>query len=222
MSDAARHSGIGFTSARTRDRLVQRLRDQGIRDERVLERIRDVPRHLFVDEALASRAYEDTSLPIGFGQTISQPLVVARMTEALLGGGEIRNVLEIGTGCGYQTTVLAPLVVNLSSVERIRPLMERTRARLAEFALRNVRLRHADGSIGWKVHAPYDGIIVTAAPPTIPQALLAQLSPRGGRLVVPVGPDGAQELLRITRRDEHYARERLGAVQFVPLLEGTV
>ena len=222
MSDAARRSGIGFTSLRTRERLVQRLREQGIRDERVLERIRDVPRHLFVDEALASRAYEDTSLPIGFGQTISQPFVVARMTEALLGGGEIRTVLEVGTGCGYQTTVLAPLVVQVSSVERIRPLLDRTRERLAEFSLRNVRLRYADGSIGWKVHAPYDGIIVTAAPTTIPQALLAQLSPRGGRLIVPVGPDGAQELVRITRRDDHYARERLGVVQFVPLLEGTV
>jgi protein-L-isoaspartate(D-aspartate) O-methyltransferase len=216
-----RHAGIGMTSARTRERLISRLREQGIRDERILDRIRQVPRHVFVDEALSSRAYEDTALPIGFGQTISQPYVVARMTEALLEGAERFNVLEIGTGCGYQTAVLAPLVARVSSVERIRPLLDRTRDRLKELGIRNIRLRYADGTIGWKAHAPYDGILVTAAPPVVPQALLAQLSPKGGRLIVPVGGDGTQELMRITRRDEHFVREKLGLVSFVPLLGGT-
>jgi protein-L-isoaspartate(D-aspartate) O-methyltransferase len=219
MSDA-RAVGVGFTSARTRDRLILRLREQGIRDERVLERLRVVPRHLFVDEALATRAYEDTSLPIGYGQTISQPYVVARMTEALLGGGELRNVLEVGTGCGYQTTVLAPLVAQLYSIERVQPILERTRERLAALQLRNVRLRHGDGFAGWKAWAPFDGILVAAAPDHIPEALLQQLSPRGGRLVLPVGPDGSQELLLITRRDSNFVRERLGIVSFVPLVAG--
>ncbi len=210
-----------MTSARTRERLVLRLREQGIKDERVLDRVRNVPRHLFVDEALSSRAYEDTALPIGFGQTISQPFVVARMTEALLAGAELFNVLEIGTGCGYQTAVLAPLVGRISSVERIKPLLDRTRDRLKELGIKNVRLRYADGTIGWKSHAPYDAIVVTAAPLAVPQGLLSQLSPKGGRLVLPVGPDGAQELLRITRRDDHFVREKLGAVSFVPLVGGT-
>jgi protein-L-isoaspartate(D-aspartate) O-methyltransferase len=209
-----------MTSARTRERLVQRLREQGIKDEAVLDRIRNVPRHLFVDEALASRAYEDTALPIGFGQTISQPYVVARMTEALLGGAQLHNVLEIGTGCGYQTAVLAPLVGKVSTVERVKPLLERAKLRLKELGIRNVRFRYADGTVGWKAHAPYDGIIAAAAPHAVPPGLLAQLAPNGGRLVIPVGPEGAQELLRITRRDEHYVRERLGGVAFVPLLGG--
>jgi len=220
MADA-RHAGIGMTSARTRERLVLRLREQGIKDERVLDRVRNVPRHLFVDEALSSRAYEDTALPIGFGQTISQPYVVARMTEALLAGGELFNVLEVGSGCGYQTAVLSPLVARISSVERIKPLLDRTRDRLKELGIRNVRLRYADGTVGWKTHAPYDAIVVTAAPLVVPQGLLAQLSPKGGRLIIPVGPDGAQELLRITRRDEHFLREKLGGVSFVPLVGGT-
>src|SRR5271165_6737620 len=140
--EGPRLSGIGMTSARTRERLVQRLQDQGIKDQRVLDRIRNVPRHLFVDEALATRAYEDTALPIGFGQTISQPYVVARMTEALLAGGKLGKVLEIGTGCGYQTAVLAPLVTRLSTVERIKPLLDRTKIRLKELGIKNVRLRH--------------------------------------------------------------------------------
>jgi protein-L-isoaspartate(D-aspartate) O-methyltransferase len=219
MNDA-RAAGIGFTSARTRDRLIQRLWDQGIRDERVLERIRTVPRHLFVDEALATRAYEDTSLPIGYGQTISQPYVVARMTEALLAGGELRNVLEVGTGCGYQTAILAPFVRSLYSIERVQPIHEGARARITALGLRHVYLRHGDGFAGLKAWAPFDGILVAAAPPTIPEALLQQLSPRGGRLVLPVGPDGAQELLRITRREGNFIRERLGYVSFVPLLAG--
>jgi protein-L-isoaspartate(D-aspartate) O-methyltransferase len=219
MGDA-RHAGIGMTSARTRERLVQRLREQGIKDALVLDRVRNVPRHLFVDEALSSRAYEDTALPIGFGQTISQPFVVARMTEALLSGAKLHNVLEIGTGCGYQTAVLSALVTRISTVERLLPLLDRTKIRLKELGIKNVRFRHGDGATGWKAHAPYDGIIVAAAPHAVPQALLEQLAPNGGRLLLPVGPEGAQELLRITRRDEHFLREKLGPVSFVPLVGG--
>ena len=214
-----RFSGIGMTSARTRDRLVQRLREQGIANLAVLDRVRNVPRHIFVDEALGSRAYEDTALPIGFGQTISQPYIVARMTEALLEGGEVGNVLEVGTGCGYQTAVLAPLVAHVNTIERIEPLYTRARQRLKELGIRNVRFRHGDGALGWKAHAPYDGILVAAAPLTVPEALINQLRP-GGRLVVPVGPEGEQELVRFTRREQRVERESLGAVAFVPLVGG--
>jgi len=217
----ARLAGIGMTSARTRERLISRLREQGIKNEGVLDRIRNVPRHLFVDEALASRAYEDTALPIGFGQTISQPYVVARMTEAILAAGPVHTVLEIGTGCGYQTAVLSSLVGRVDTVERLKPLLDRAKLRLKELGIKNLRFRHGDGSEGWKAHGPYDAILVAAAPLSVPQALLGQLSPRGGRLVLPVGPDGAQELMRITRRDEHFLKERLGGVSFVPLLGGT-
>jgi protein-L-isoaspartate(D-aspartate) O-methyltransferase len=215
-----RLSGIGMTSARTRDRLVQRLRDQGIGNLAVLDRIRNVPRHIFVDEALGSRAYEDTALPIGYGQTISQPYIVARMTEALLDGGPLDNVLEVGTGCGYQTAVLAPLVARLYSIERIEPLLARARERLRELDIRNVRFRHGDGTLGWKAHAPYDGILVAAAPLTVPEALLRQLKV-GGRLLVPLGPEGEQELVRLTRQEQRLERESLGGVAFVPLLGGT-
>jgi protein-L-isoaspartate(D-aspartate) O-methyltransferase len=215
-----RLSGIGMTSARTRDRLVQRLREQGISNLAVLERIRNVPRHIFVDEALGSRAYEDTALPIGFGQTISQPYIVARMTEALLGEGGTDNMLEVGTGCGYQTAVLAPLVSRLHTIERIEPLLARARLRLKELGIRNVRFRHGDGTLGWKAHAPYDGILVAAAPLTVPDALIKQLKV-GGRLVVPIGPEGEQQLVRFTRREQRVDREPLGAVAFVPLLGGT-
>src|SRR6516162_406773 len=209
-----------MTSARTRDRLVQRLREQGIANLAVLERIRNVPRHIFVDEALGSRAYEDTALPIGFGQTISQPFIVARMTESLLEGGGTSNFLEVGTGCGYQTAVLAPLVTHLNTVERIEPLLTRARERLKELGIRNVRLRHGDGSLGWKAHAPFDGILVAAAPLTVPEALLKQLKV-GGRLIVPIGPEGQQQLVRLTRREQRVEREPLGPVAFVPLLGGT-
>jgi protein-L-isoaspartate(D-aspartate) O-methyltransferase len=215
-----RMTGIGMTSARTRDRLVQRLREQGITHLGVLDRIRTVPRHIFVDEALSSRAYEDTALPIGFGQTISQPYIVARMTEALLEGGELRSVLEVGTGCGYQTAVLAPLVEKLYTIERIEPLVQRAKQRIKELGLRNVRFRHGDGSAGWKAHAPFDGILVAAAPLTIPEGLLQQLKV-GGRLIVPVGPEGEQELVRLTRKEQRIERQSLGPVSFVPLLAGT-
>jgi protein-L-isoaspartate(D-aspartate) O-methyltransferase len=215
-----RLSGIGMTSARTRDRLVQRLREQGIANLAVLERIRNVPRHIFVDEALGSRAYEDTALPIGFGQTISQPYIVARMTEALLEGGPTDTVLEVGTGCGYQTAVLAPLVGRLNTIERIEPLLTRARERLKELGIRNVRFRHGDGSLGWKAQAPFDGILVAAAPLTLPDALVKQLKV-GGRLVVPLGPEGEQQLVRFIRREQRIERESLGPVAFVPLLGGT-
>ena len=218
MADV-RFSGIGMTSARTRDRLVQRLREQGIANLSVLDRIRNTPRHLFVDEALGSRAYEDTALPIGFGQTISQPYIVARMTEALLESGPLRNVLEVGTGCGYQTAVLAPLVGRLCTIERIGALLDRAKERLRELDIRNVRFQHGDGSGGWKSQAPFDGILVAAAPLALPQALLEQLEV-GGRLVVPVGPEGEQELMRFTRGEQGVRRESLGHVVFVPLLGG--
>ena len=216
-----RRSGIGMTSARTRDRLVQRLIEQGIRNREVLECIRSTPRHLFIDEALSSRAYEDTALPIGFGQTISQPYIVARMTEALLEVGPLHNVLEVGTGCGYQTAILAALVPRLHSIERIEALHLRAQQRLQELGATHVRLRHGDGYEGWRANAPYDGILVAAAPPEVPEALLRQLAP-GGRLVMPVGDDRKQVLLRVTRRDGGYEREMLGPVSFVPLQSGLV
>ncbi|HEX4648675.1 MAG TPA: protein-L-isoaspartate(D-aspartate) O-methyltransferase [Steroidobacteraceae bacterium] len=214
-----RFSGIGMTSARTRDRLVQRLREQGIANLAVLERIRNVPRHIFVDEALGSRAYEDTALPIGYGQTISQPYIVARMTEALLEACPAENVLEVGTGCGYQTAVLAPLVGRLHTIERIEPLLARARERIKELGIRNVRFRHGDGTLGWNAQAPFDGILVAAAPLTVPDALIRQLKV-GGRLIVPIGPEGEQELVRFTRGEPRVERESLGPVAFVPLLGG--
>jgi protein-L-isoaspartate(D-aspartate) O-methyltransferase len=208
-----------MTSARTRDRLVQRLREQGIANAAVLERVRNVPRHIFVDEALASRAYEDTALPIGFGQTISQPYIVARMTEALLEGGPLGKVLEIGTGCGYQTAVLAPLVGRVYTVERIEALQQRAKEHLRELQIRHVRFRHSDGALGWKSVAPFDGILVAAAPLSVPEMLISQLA-MGGRLLVPVGAEGQQQLLRLTRRESGVERRVLGAVAFVPLLSG--
>jgi protein-L-isoaspartate(D-aspartate) O-methyltransferase len=218
MSDV-RFAGIGMTSARTRDRLIQRLQEQGITNLAVLDRIRNLPRHIFVDEALASRAYEDTSLPIGFSQTISQPYIVARMTEALLEGGPLAKVLEVGTGCGYQTAVLSPLVGRICSIERIGGLQERARLRLKELGIKNVRFRHGDGAEGWKAQAPFDGILVAAAPLQVPEALIAQLA-IGGRLIVPAGPEGQQQLLRLVRREQGVERKALGPVSFVPLVGG--
>lgn len=211
--------GIGMTSARTRDRLVQRLVDQGIRSSDVLEQIRNVPRHLFVDEALASRAYEDTALPIGLGQTISQPYIVARMTEALLNDFEGETVLEIGTGCGYQTAVLSPLVKKIYTVERIPDLLRKTKKRLRELDIYNVQYRLGDGWEGWRKYGPYDGIIVAAAAEELPQKLLEQLAPHG-RLVIPIGPTGRQELMMVTRQDDHFDQVSLGLVSFVPLVKG--
>jgi protein-L-isoaspartate(D-aspartate) O-methyltransferase len=215
-------NGIGMTSARTRDRLIERLKAEGIKNTAVLERIRAVPRHLFVDEALASRAYEDTALPIGFGQTISQPYIVAAMTGALIEGApkKLTRVLEIGTGCGYQTAVLAPFVQHVYSVERIAPLLQRARSMLAELKISNVSLRHADGWHGWRSQAPFQGILVAAAPEIVPPELLEQLDD-GGRIVIPIGGRGEQTLLRVTRSGDEFTREELLPVSFVPFIEGT-
>ena len=213
--------GIGSTSQRARDRLILRLRAEGIADERVLEVIRATPRHLFVDEAMAHNAYEDTSLPIGHGQTISQPYIVAVMTAALIKDGVPQRVLEIGTGSGYQTAVLAQLVDRVLSIERIRLLQERARERLKSLGLHNVRYRTADGALGWADVGQFEAIIVTAAPPTVPEALIAQLAP-GGRLVIPVGEDANQELLMVQRTDTGIRRKLLRFVRFVPLLSGVI
>jgi protein-L-isoaspartate(D-aspartate) O-methyltransferase len=214
--------GVGMTSQRTRERLIQRLVDQGVTDWRVLDVIRNTPRHLFLDEALAHRAYEDTALPIGHGQTLSQPYIVARMTEILLGAaGKLDKVLEVGTGSGYQTSILAQLVPNVFSVERIKPLQDKARDRLRQLGLRNVQLRHADGGFGWPEMGPYEGILSTAAPQVVPQELLAQLAPNGV-LVIPVG--GQQQDLQLIIRDgdsDKFITQVLEPVKFVPLVPGT-
>ncbi len=212
--------GLGMTSQRVRDRLVQRLRDNGIANENVLNAIRTVPRHLFIDEALASRAYEDTALPIGHSQTISQPWVVARMTEALLQNSP-KKVLEVGTGSGYQAAVLAVLGMEVYTVERIGDLLRQARKRFRTLGL-NVRTKHDDGRAGWPEHAPFDAIIVTAAAPALVDALIGQLAV-GASLVAPVGGPSSQSLLKLTRRADGGVDEvELAAVSFVPLLSGTL
>ncbi len=217
--DHLQRHGIGMTSQRTRERLIERLYEEGLSNPHVLEVIRRTPRHLFVDEALAHRAYEDTALPIGHNQTISQPYIVGRMTELLLAGGPLDKVLEIGTGSGYQTAVLAQLVERVFSVERIQSLQDRAKERLVELKLRNVVFRWGDGWEGWNALGPYNGIIVTAAAVEVPQALLDQLAV-GGRLVIPVGAGETQELLLIVREEDGYSRHVLDLVRFVPLLNG--
>ena len=214
--------GVGMTSQRARDRLIERLRGHGIVDERVLNAIRTVPRHLFIDEALATRAYEDTALPIGAGQTISQPWVVARMTEALFAdGAQPARVLEIGTGSGYQAAILGALGVQVYTVERIGELLRVARKRFRSLGL-NVRSKHDDGRIGWPEEAPFDGILVTAGAPALVDALTAQLAP-GGVLVAPVGTGGAQSLLRLRKDAEgHVVQDVLANVAFVPLLSGMI
>lgn len=220
MADS-RQQGIGMTSQRTRERLIQRLSEAGIRSPAVLGVMRRLPRHLFVDEALASRAYEDSALPIGHGQTISQPYMVARMTEALLARGRPDTVLEIGTGSGFQTAVLASLVRRVYSVERVGPLSDRARRRLRTLKLRNVRLRHGDGALGWPEYTPFDGIIITAAPAGIPRVLVNQLT-MGGCMVLPIGRPTQQVLVRVFRTETGYTHEILESVTFVPLLGGVV
>jgi protein-L-isoaspartate(D-aspartate) O-methyltransferase len=215
------HRGIGMTSQRTRERLIARLKAEGIRNPKVLDRIRNTPRHLFIEEALASRAYEDTALPIGHNQTISQPYIVARMTELLLEGGPLQNVLEVGTGCGYQTVVLAPLVRRVYTVERIEALHSLARGHFRALNMRNIRTRHVDGGMGWPEYAPFDGIIVTAAPEGIPRALVSQLRP-GGRMVLPIGDSELQALVRVTKTEDGYEREVLEQVSFVPMLGGVL
>ena len=213
--------GIGMTSQRTRDRLVARLSDQGINNIEVLDVMRSTPRHVFIDEALAHRAYEDAALPIGQGQTISQPYIVALMTQLLLSHGNLDSVLEVGTGCGYQTAVLAQVVKRVCTMERIGSLQEGAEQRLRQLGLRNIEYRHGDGYVGWKARAPFDGIIITAAPREIPKMLLAQLA-LGGKMVLPVGEDGNQALQVITKTADGYDTEPLIPVRFVPLQSGVL
>ena len=211
--------GIGMTSQRTRDRMINRLKKQGIANVELLNIMRELPRHLFMDEAMATRAYEDTALPIGHGQTISQPYIVARMTEVLLAGIQKKKVLEIGTGSGYQTAVLSRLVERVFSVERIEPLQNKARERFYQLKLNNIRLKYSDGTWGWDENGLYDGIIVTCAPEEVPRALLKQLSP-GGRLVIPVGGSENQSLRVIDRNGMTFDETVLDDVSFVPLLSG--
>ena len=213
--------GLGMTSQRARDRLIERLQGDGIRDRRVLDVMRALPRHLFVEEALATRAYEDSALPIGQGQTISQPWVVARMSEALLEFGTPRRVLEIGTGSGYQAAVLAGLVEQVYTVERIEELLRNARRRFRKLGIANLRSKHDDGRLGWPEEAPFDGIVLTAAGTELEQALLAQLAP-DGVLIAPVGAAGRQELVRVRRDGDQRVREALCKVSFVPLLGGVL
>lgn len=210
-----------MTSQRTRERLMQRLQTDGISNQVVLDAMRNVPRHLFVDEALSHRAYEDTALPIGYSQTISQPYIVARMTELLLSAGVPERVLEIGTGCGYQTAVLSSLVPKIFSVERIEPLLEKTKRRLAQLGYNNVRTKFADGSLGWPERGPYNAILSAAAPYSVPPELLNQLAPEGV-LVIPVGGDEVQELQLVSRvgESDKFKTERIEEVRFVPLMSG--
>ena len=211
-------TGIGMTSLRTRERMLTRLREQGIKDEVVLSAMGEIPRHIFIDEALSTRAYEDVSLPIGYSQTISQPYIVARMTEILRNGKQLNKVLEIGTGCGYQTAILSRVAKEVLSLERIRPLVMKARGHLRTLKCNNVKLDHADGSIGLSEFAPFDGIIVTAAASHVPEDLLAQLA-IGGRLVIPVGTS-TQILTLIERQAKEYVQTKLEPVKFVPLLGG--
>jgi protein-L-isoaspartate(D-aspartate) O-methyltransferase len=216
------HAGIGMTSQRTRDRLITRLEEKGIRNDRVLEAMRMTPRHLFVDEALASRAYEDTALPIGHKQTISQPYVVARMTEAILKDGIPNKVLEVGTGSGYQGAILAALIKDVYTVERVEPLYQQARRRAMELGMRNIRFKLSDGAWGWESYAPYDAIVVTAAPKEIPDSLVEQLGDNG-RLVIPVGKTSeVQDLLLLHKSKDGIIKERLDGVSFVPLIQGSV
>lgn len=213
-----KYRGIGMTSARTRARLVERLRQQGIKDEVVLAAINEIPRHIFVDEALSSRAYEDSALPIGFGQTISNPYIVARMAEILRAGASLGRVLEIGTGCGYQTAVLSRLAREVYSVERISPLLMKARRFLRELRVTNMRVKHADGALGLPELAPFDGIIMAAAATHVPQELLEQLAV-GGRLLLPLGA-AEQRLCLIERTENAYHETMLESVKFVPLIAG--
>jgi protein-L-isoaspartate(D-aspartate) O-methyltransferase len=219
MSGKPNLSGIGMTSQRTRERLIGRLMEQGVKNLRVLDVIRTTPRHIFLDEALSHRAYEDVALPIGYGQTISQPYSVARMTEILVNSGSVDRVLEVGTGCGYQTAVICQLARQVYSVERIKPLLERARRNLKLLGVRNVELKYDDGSLGWRDKGLFDAILASAAPQQIPPELLEQLG-EGGRLIIPVGGEAGQELCLITRHGDDFEAEVLDKVRFVPLLMG--
>jgi protein-L-isoaspartate(D-aspartate) O-methyltransferase len=216
---SGQHSGIGMTSQRTRMRMVERLRGQGIRDEVVLSVMGEVPRHLFVEEALASRAYEDIALPLGFGQTISSPYTVARMTELVRAGGAIDKVLEIGTGCGYQAAVLSRIAKEVYSIERLAPLLSKARKHFREVRLSNVRLRHGDGNAGMPEVAPFDAILLSAAATHVPRVLLEQLIV-GGRMILPVSQGGEQRLCIIERAAHGFVEKKMDVVKFVPLLPG--
>lgn len=220
-------AGIGMTSQRTRERLIGRLLEQGIKHWGVLDVVRSTPRHIFLDEALSHRAYEDVALPIGYNQTISQPYIVAKMTEAVLNNnpaldqGKLNKVLEIGTGCGYQTAIIAPFARKVYSVERIKPLLEKARNNIRLLGLINVQFKHDDGSLGWKEKGPFDAIIAAAAPQRVPDELLAQLTD-GGRLIIPIGGEDVQELRLITRQGDEYHTDVVAAVRFVPLYIGSI
>lgn len=218
MFEALKFTGVGMTSPRTRERLVRRLREKGIQDERVLDLIQHMPRHIFIDEALSHQAYDDTALPIGYGQTISQPWVVARMTELLIAPKMPKTVLEIGTGCGYQTAILAGLGVKVFSVERIKPLQDSAKKRLRELKLHNVQFKYADGGLGWPNEGPFDAILAACAPADIPLQLLQQLAPHG-RLVMPVGEE-EQWLTVVDEVNGEFVAERLEPVKFVPFQRG--
>lgn len=220
--NSTQSSGIGMTSRRTRERLIQRLQEQGIKNSRVLELIRNTPRHIFLDEALAHRAYEDTALPIGFSQTLSQPYIVARMSQLLLSKGMPQKVLEIGTGSGYQTAILAQLVPEIYSVERIAPLLDKARERMSILGFNNVEFKHDDGNMGWAEKGPFNAILSAAAPYTVPQELLGQLAPNGV-LIIPVGKENQQELRFIVREgsSDRFTNQVVESVRFVPLLSGT-
>ena len=222
LSQQLNFDGIGMTSLRTRDRLLGRLMEQGIKNMQVLDVIRSTPRHIFLDEALSHRAYEDVALPIGYGQTISQPYVVAKMTEIVSASRQLKSVLEIGTGCGYQTAIISRMAKKVYTIERIKPLLDRAKRNLKLLGIKNVDFKHDDGSLGWEDRAPFDAIITTAAPQMIPAELYQQLSSEGGSLVIPVGADNQQDLKHIVKSGQSIHTENLGSVRFVPLLTGQI
>ena len=222
LSQQLNFNGIGMTSLRTRERLLGRLMEQGIKNMQVLDIIRSTPRHIFLDEALSHRAYEDVALPIGYGQTISQPYVVAKMTEIVSASRRLKSVLEIGTGCGYQTAVISRIAEKVYTIERIKPLLDRAKKNLKLLGIRNVEFKHDDGSLGWGERAPFDAIITTAAPQMVPAGLYQQLSQEEGSLVIPVGVDNQQDLKHIVKSGQNIRTENLGSVRFVPLLTGQV
>lgn len=222
LSQQLNFNGIGMTSLRTRERLLGRLMEQGIKNMQVLDIIRSTPRHIFLDEALSHRAYEDVALPIGYGQTISQPYVVAKMTEIVSASRRLKSVLEIGTGCGYQTAIISRIAEKVYTIERIKPLLDRAKKNLKLLGIRNVEFKHDDGSLGWGERAPFDAIITTAAPQMVPAGLYQQLSQEEGSLVIPVGVDNQQDLKHIVKSGQNIRTENLGSVRFVPLLTGQV
>ena len=219
MSDSSKIQGIGMTSQRSRNRLVSKLRDMGIKNEKVLNIVAETPRHIFIEEALAPKAYENSALPIGFGQTISQPYIVALMTEVLIESGQMKKVLEIGFGSGYQTAILSRVSDQVFGVERLSLLVEKAREKIWELKINNIHLRHGDGILGWERHSPFDAILVAAAPSFVPKELLNQLG-EGGRLIIPIGINENQKLMLYTKTKKEIFEKEIQAVKFVPLLPG--